>query len=488
MANTISRHSLIFQSRNLAGPAIRSLNTSLAKVKVNAISASEGLAAFNRVTRRLVTVAGAAAVAVAALGIKMAASMQTLKVSLAQSFRSLDDARRVIEDMRDFSKSTPFTTKELLVSADALAKMGIAAGEVRNELQFLGDVATTSTRAGLSELILIYGQVQAKGRLMGEELMQLRENGFQVQDALANHLGIALEDLEKRISKGEVSFDDLRQAMINMSSAGGIAFKSMELRSQTLEGRWSTLLSKMQELVTTLGEKLLPHVERFVELAISLTDKLDKMSLATKRAALQKIAFAGAFLSAIVIIPAAVAGFLRLVAVIRTLVASMTLLKATTLVGLGAALAGLVAGAAAAVAAGEAFDAVVGSADELAEDGLDKSIRKALELSEEARKTSEAYSDAADGAKKIAEEGEKAKDAAEKTKEELKKAKEIFAGAATVDSTEGFSAIVEGLASTFKGIRDGRTEEEILDELVEINRGIGELNDEPTFIYRKVTI
>jgi phage-related protein len=89
---------------------------------------------------------------------------------------------------------------------------------------------------------------------MGTELRQLTETGFNLAEAL----GITNGELEDMMSRGEISFEDVRQGFINATTEGGKFYNLMENQSQTFQGQVSNLKDEITLLYRELGEVLLP--------------------------------------------------------------------------------------------------------------------------------------------------------------------------------------------------------------------------------------
>ncbi len=104
------------------------------------------------------------------------AELETQTRSIQTLTGSVTKAKEIIQQLQQIGSVTPFTSTELIDSAKRLTAFGVSADKVVETTKRLGDVAG-ATGANLGELSLAYGQVQAKGRLQGEELLQFQERG-----------------------------------------------------------------------------------------------------------------------------------------------------------------------------------------------------------------------------------------------------------------------------------------------------------------------
>ena len=91
--------------------------------------------------------------------------------------------------MQAFGAVTPFTSTELIETSKRLKAFGFETEQVVDITKRLADVAG-ATGADLSGIATAFGQIQAKGRLQGEELLQLQERGVALADELKEMYGL----------------------------------------------------------------------------------------------------------------------------------------------------------------------------------------------------------------------------------------------------------------------------------------------------------
>jgi tape measure domain-containing protein len=181
-----------------------------------------------------------------------AAQLQTQARSLEILAGSAEKAGKIIKELQDLGAITPFTSTELIDSAKRLQAFGVEANKVVETTRRLAD-ASGATGAELSGLVTAYGQVQAKGRLQGEELLQFQERGIALQEELRKMYGMTGEEFQKALSKGQVSAKAVEVALINLTNAGGKYANGAIAQSDTLNGKLSTLQDSFQRLAQNIG-------------------------------------------------------------------------------------------------------------------------------------------------------------------------------------------------------------------------------------------
>jgi tape measure domain-containing protein len=193
--------------------------------------------------------------------ISQAAKMEDFAVQFEVLTGSASRARRVLGDLQDFAAGTPFKFESIANAGKLLLAFGFEADEVKDRLREIGDVSA-ATGQDLSAIAQIYGQVTAAGKLTGERLNQLTERSINVAPAIAELFGVQETEVRKLVSQGVVSAEIFKKAFASMSAEGGIAFQGLEKKSQTLNGKLSTMSDNWDLLITRLGNRFLPIAKK----------------------------------------------------------------------------------------------------------------------------------------------------------------------------------------------------------------------------------
>jgi tape measure domain-containing protein len=202
------------------------------------------------------------------------AELESQSRSLAILAGSAQKAGQIIKELQDLGAVTPFTSTELIDSAKRLQAFGVEADKVVETTRRLAD-ASGATGAELSGLVTAYGQVQAKGRLQGEELLQFQERGIALQEELRKMYGMTGEEFQKALSKGQVSAKAVEVALANLTSTGGKYANGAIAQSDTLNGRLSTLQDGVDALARRIGQVLTPALKAIFNQAIAVVDAIN---------------------------------------------------------------------------------------------------------------------------------------------------------------------------------------------------------------------
>ena len=192
-----------------------------------------GAAAFGAVA-----IGGAAAVG---FGVSLAAQLEQARIGFTSMLGSGEEADAFLKNLQQFAAKTPFEFPDLVTGSRRLLAMGFSAEEVMPMLSSIGN-AVAAMGGGAEEIgrvTIALGQMNAKGRVTAEEMMQLTEVGLPGWDILANAIGKTVAETQDLVTAGEISAETFQRAF---NEDIPVRFgNAMEAQSQTLLGLFSTL-------------------------------------------------------------------------------------------------------------------------------------------------------------------------------------------------------------------------------------------------------
>lgn len=199
----------------LDAPATQAGNSAGSKLSAGLKRAVSGLGSvFTNVAA-----GGAAAIS----GISAALTQTALKGGISRAI-GLDDARAKfkqlgfdVEGMMASVDASVTGTRYSMDQAAAVAvnfgSAGVKAGEdMTNALRSVASVASISGK-DFQEIGTIYTKVASQGKLTGETLNQLAENGVNANAALQKSLGKSKEEISAMVSSGQIDFETFANAM-----------------------------------------------------------------------------------------------------------------------------------------------------------------------------------------------------------------------------------------------------------------------------------
>jgi len=174
-----------------------------------------------------------------------AAQMEQISVSFEVFTGSAEVAKNMLAELKDQALKSPMQFQDITKGAQTLLGYGLTASQVIPITRMLGDISGGNADK-FSRLSLAFGQVNAAGRLMGQETRQMINAGFNPLQAISEKTGESMASLTKRMHDGKISVQEVANAFTYATSEGGRFFGNADRQSQTLQGQFN----KLQESVT----------------------------------------------------------------------------------------------------------------------------------------------------------------------------------------------------------------------------------------------
>lgn len=181
------------------------------------------------------------------------------------------EAQNFMAQLQQFAQRTPFDLPSVVDGSRRLQAMGFQAQQVIPLLTDLGNA--TSALGGnaqtLDRLVLALGQMQAKGKVSGEEMRQLAEAGIPAWRILAEAMGKSQAEVMKLSETGQIASSTFINAFhqFAQNNFGGM----MEQQSRTFQGAVTNIGDSLNILVGGAFEPLFAVISR---VAIGLADFL----------------------------------------------------------------------------------------------------------------------------------------------------------------------------------------------------------------------
>ena len=175
----------------------------------------------------------------------------------------------LMNNLQTMADVTPYETQDLARGAKTMLGYGVGVGRVMPMLKNIGDIAAAQDDAAgsLQSLSLAYGQVFAKGHLAGQEALQMINAGFNPLKEISVMTGRSMADLDKIMEKGGITIAMVDKAFQHATGEGGKFHNMMKEQSETLSGRWSTLMDLVHSKMRGFGEVLSPIAKGVMDLA-----------------------------------------------------------------------------------------------------------------------------------------------------------------------------------------------------------------------------
>lgn len=227
----------------------------------------------------------AAAAGLGIIGIKLAADMEQTRIAFTTMLGSAEAARSLLDELQQFAAATPFEFPQLTTASRKLLAFGFTAKQIIPMLTSVGNAAAGLGLGseGIDRMTIAIGQMQAKGKVSAQEMMQLAEAGVPAWRYLAQAIGVSIPEAMKMAEKGGIDAATGVNAILSGMNKdfGGM----MEAQSKTMLGLWSTGKDNLSMILRSIGEDLIetfdlgPKMERAVAWLGKFADVVQRSGL-----------------------------------------------------------------------------------------------------------------------------------------------------------------------------------------------------------------
>ena len=178
-------------------------------------------------------------------------------VSFEVMLGSQQKAADMLNQMNRYAADSPYSRLGVQEAAQTMLGFGVEQQKVIPSLKMLGDIAMGNSER-FKGLALVFSQVAAAGKLQGQDLLQLISNGYNPLNDISRLTGKSMSELKDEMSKGNISFDLMVQAMQAATSQGGKFYGMVDRIAQTPFGRFGQLVDQFKDTMLSLYKVIEP--------------------------------------------------------------------------------------------------------------------------------------------------------------------------------------------------------------------------------------
>jgi tape measure domain-containing protein len=231
-----------------------------AKTKFSgAASAAKGFG--SSIGSAIVGMAGAVSLkALISDSVKIAAEAETASIAFEVLTGSVQESAEMVAGLRQLAAVSPLSIRDTQQAAKTMLSFGVASESILPTLKMLGDV-TGGNSDRFKFMSLAFAQVRAAGRLMGQDLLQMINAGFNPLQEISKQTGESMVELKKRMEAGAISAEEVAAALKSATSEGGLFFGMIDRMATTTEGKSAILKDQVFGFKKALGEAVLQSQE-----------------------------------------------------------------------------------------------------------------------------------------------------------------------------------------------------------------------------------
>ena len=233
-------------------------------------------AAFNRIGK---TIAGVFTAQQAANFARQIVNVRGEMESLQKSFEILAGKQwgaKLFADIKDFAVNTPMMMNDIAKGAQMLLSFNVAAEEVMPILRAIGDISMGDAQK-FNSLTLAFSQMSSTGKLMGQDLLQMINAGFNPLSVIAEKTGVSIGELKEEMSAGSLSADKIKRAFMDATAEGGKFHNMLETQSKGIKGSISNLQGAIEDMLNSIGTDAQGIITGGIQAATDLVKNYEKV-------------------------------------------------------------------------------------------------------------------------------------------------------------------------------------------------------------------
>ena len=187
-------------------------------------------------------------------------------------------ANTITSQINSLAVKSPFGVMELNQYAKQLTAFQIPYNELYDTMKRMADVSA-AVGVDMGRIILAYGQVRAAKFLKGTELRQFTEANIPMIDMLAQRFTklkgemVSAGDVMNMISNKEVTFEDVKAVLWELTGEGGRFYNMQEVLSESVQAKWKNLADAIDLMFADIAESTAGPLKGMAELLTALTSR-----------------------------------------------------------------------------------------------------------------------------------------------------------------------------------------------------------------------
>lgn len=204
--------------------------------------------------------------------------VEALQISF-ETLAGTTKGRELFGDIRSFAVNTPMMMQDLAKGAQTLLGFNIEAEKVMPILRQIGDISMGDAQK-FNSLTLAFAQMSSTGKLMGQDLLQMINAGFNPLTVISEKTGKSIGQLKDEMSAGKITVEMVADAFETATAEGGKFHGMLEKQSKGLKGAMSNLEGAWEDALNEMGEKGEGVMVDVIDLTAGAIKNYDKLGTA----------------------------------------------------------------------------------------------------------------------------------------------------------------------------------------------------------------
>lgn len=180
--------------------------------------------------------------------------IESFQISFDVLLGNKEKAESFFKELKQFAVDTPLMLNDLSKGAQLLLGFGVEADKLMPTLKQIGDISMGDAQR-FNSLSLAFAQMSATGKLMGQDLLQMVNAGFNPLKTMSETTGKSVAQLKDEMSKGAISSDMVAQAFADATAEGGKFNGMLKKQSEGIKGGVSNLMGAIDDAYNDFATK-----------------------------------------------------------------------------------------------------------------------------------------------------------------------------------------------------------------------------------------
>jgi tape measure domain-containing protein len=203
----------------------------------NAFAGLAGTAALGSFAKQIVNVRG---------------EIQALEASFEVLLGNKQKADAMLASIKAYAVESPLSLTGVSNAAQTLLGFNIEAEKVIPIIRQIGDISMGNEQR-FQSLILAFSQMSSTGKLMGQDLNQMINAGFNPLQEIAARTGKSIAELKEEMGKGAISAEMVADAFKSATEEGGKFYGMTAKQADGIRGLQAQLTGALQDKLNEIG-------------------------------------------------------------------------------------------------------------------------------------------------------------------------------------------------------------------------------------------
>lgn len=204
------------------------------------------------------------------------AEFEMLDKSFEVLLGSRKKAEGFVSEIIQYAIDTPFSTSNISGAAQTLLGFNVEAEKVMPTLKQIGDISMGNAQR-FDSLSLAFAQMSAAGRLLGQDLNQMINAGFNPLQVISEQTGKSIANLKSEMEKGGISSEMVAKAFEDATAEGGKFHGMLSKNADSINTLKNQLTGAFEEMYNQLGEASEETIKGFYKTGIAFAKNYKKI-------------------------------------------------------------------------------------------------------------------------------------------------------------------------------------------------------------------